>query len=158
MTNVILLVLAVVAGLVLLAITARKNPRSEHSFTKKRLLTNNEQEFYQRIKQAVPELDIFVQVSMGALMNGKHASGNHLRTRMRFAQKIVDFVIADTSGNALILLELDDRMHDSKKDKARDAMTREAGYVTLRFESRNKPEVPTLRREILRAIKVADTA
>lgn len=126
--------------------------RSAHTFQKKPLLTNNEKEFFQRLKRAVPEYEIFVQVSMGALMTGKHQSGNHIRTRARFAQKIVDFVVATTDGDALLLIELDDRTHNKNKDRQRDQMTYLAGYKTLRFESRAKPSVVDLRNQVLKAV------
>jgi very-short-patch-repair endonuclease len=37
------------------------------------------------------------------------------------------------------VVELDDRMHDAKADRQRDAITRAAGYQTIRYQSRQKP-------------------
>ncbi len=39
----------------------------------------------------------------------------------------------------LALVELDDRTHSAKGDRQRDALTKAAGYRTIRFQSRNKP-------------------
>lgn len=144
--------LIAVAVFVIVRLFTKRRTRSEFIYLKKPLLTNNEKEFYGRIKKAIPEFTVFTQVSMGALMNGKHVSGNHIRTRAKFAQKIVDFVITDDNCEVLLLIELDDRMHDKAKDRHRDSMTRAAGYTTLRFESRAKPSVSQLRTAILRGI------
>jgi very-short-patch-repair endonuclease len=74
--------------------------------------------------------------------------------RGRFAQKVVDFVILDDALEVVALVELDDRTHRLEKDAARDAMTAAAGYVTLRYRSREKPEPKAIRAE-LRAIHAA---
>jgi len=110
-------------------------------FGKKPLMTDNEREFFGRLKEAARQndLEVYPQVAMGALMVAKAK-----QSRFAFAQKIVDFVLVDSSGKVLALIELDDRMHDRKRDRARDAMTREAGYRTLRYESRAKPSVSQL--------------
>lgn len=110
-------------------------------FGRKPLLTDNEQEFFQRLKEAAraARLEVYPQVAMGALMVAKGK-----QSRFAFAQKIVDFVLVDDKGKVLALIELDDRMHDRKRDRARDAMTKEAGYKTLRYESRSRPSVDGL--------------
>lgn len=128
------------------ALLKKAAPKSPYRFKKKALMTPNEKEFYQRILNAVDgKYAVLCQVSMGALMTGTHASGKHVYARMKFAQKIVDYALMDTCGDVKILIELDDKMHDRKKDRERDAMTNEAGYITLRFESRNKPSIAELR-------------
>lgn len=122
-------------------------------FTPKPLLTPNEKEFYTRLKHAVPELEVVCQVSMGAIMNGKHVSGNSFTARARFDRKIIDYVILDGKYDVILLIELDDRTHNKKKDALRDSITAEAGYKTLRFESRDKPSVVELRKAIAAVIK-----
>jgi len=143
-----------VAVLVLWAILRWRRSRARE-YLPKALLTGNEKEFFRRLQQAVPEYTLLTQVAMGALMNGRHASGNHLRTRAKFAQKIVDYVLLDDRLDVVLLVELDDKTHEKKKDKARDAMTDEAGYRTLRVESRAKPPVAELRSLVLKAIRKA---
>lgn len=149
-TGLLILGLVVMAGIAIKKYQYRHSP---YRFKAKDILTPNETEFFGRIRQAVPELLVMTQVSMGALMTGTHESGKHIRARMKFAQKIVDFVILDKDCNVVLLIELDDRMHNKGKDRERDAMTRQAGYATLRFESRNKPSVPALRAAILKQIR-----
>jgi Protein of unknown function (DUF559) len=39
----------------------------------------------------------------------------------------------------LALVELDDSTHNAHADQQRDAITKAAGYQTIRFQSKNKP-------------------
>jgi very-short-patch-repair endonuclease len=149
------LLLITVALLVLMLLTRRKKHTRQHRYLPKALLTPNEKEFFGRLRRAVPEYAVQSQVCMGALMEGRHTSGKHLRTRAKFSQKIVDYALLDDNLEVVLLIELDDRTHDPKKDAARDAMTNQAGYRTLRVESRAKPAVPELRKLILKAIRRA---
>lgn len=119
---------------------------------KKQLLTPNEQEFMNRLQRALPEFHVMAQVSMGALMDvDPRSSATPERDRFQFASKIVDFVICSTSKDVIALVELDDRTHDSKKDAdaERDALTSIAGYTTIRWDSRRKPSVQTIRDTVL---------
>jgi len=152
----VLICLALIAiALLVLAFVTRKRPRGRDQYLPKPLLTPNEKEFFGRLRRAVPEYAIQSQVCMGALMEGRHSSGKHLRTRARFSQKIVDYALLDDNLDVVLLIELDDRTHDPVKDVARDSMTDAAGYRTLRIESRAKPPVADLRAQILKAIKQA---
>ncbi|MGE0801446.1 MAG: DUF2726 domain-containing protein [Lautropia sp.] len=116
------------------------------------LLTENELEFLQRLEAAFPDYRVMAQVSMGALMAPDVPGGSpdFLSIRARFAQKVVDFVLLDGAFEVVALVELDDRTHRTERDAARDAMTAAAGYVTLRYQSRDKPEPIALRAELAR--------
>lgn len=119
------------------------------------LLTANEREFLQRLRRAAPEYDVFPQVSMGALLSVTHAerSREFFETHDLFSRKICDFVLCDKASSApLLVVELDDRMHDFDKDAARDLMPGFAGLRTLRLWSRNKPSPAVLRQRVLEAI------
>ena len=115
------------------------------------LMTDNEIEFHARIEAAVPEFRVMAQVSMGALIEPdvKGGSGHWLSIRARFAQKVVDYVVVDDALQVIALIELDDRTHVAARDAERDAISAAAGYRTLRYESRAKPESETLRRDLL---------
>ena len=117
---------------------------------KRAFLTENEKEFLDRLEQAFPEHRVMAQVSMGALMSPdvRGGSGHYLAIRGRFAQKVVDFVILDDALEVVALVELDDRTHQQEKDAARDAMTAAAGYVTLRYQSREKPTPEAIRAQL----------
>lgn len=110
------------------------------------LLTPNETEFYGRLKRALPDFEIFAQVSMGALLktNVSQFHPDFWALRKQFAQKIVDFVVVRRDAqrektSVVVVIELDDRTHDPEKDAKRDAMLLSAGIRTLRYDSRAKP-------------------
>jgi hypothetical protein len=123
---------------------------------KRALLTENEKEFLERLEAAFPQYRIMTQVCMGALMapDVRGGSPEYLSIRGRFAQKVVDYVILDDALEVVALVELDDRTHRLEKDASRDAMTATAGYVTLRYRSRDKPGPEAIRAD-LRALHAA---
>jgi len=131
-----------------LALARRRPPAFR--VVKRAFLTENEKEFLDRLEKAFPEHRVMAQVSMGALMapDVRGGSGHYLAIRGRFAQKVVDFVILDDALEVVALVELDDRTHQQEKDAARDAMTAAAGYVTLRYQSREKPSPEAIRTQL----------
>ncbi|MBA3476905.1 MAG: DUF2726 domain-containing protein [Lautropia sp.] len=132
---------------VLLAVRRR---RPVFRVVKRALLTENEKEFLQRLEAAFPQYRIMTQVCMGALMapDMRGGSRDYLSIRGRFAQKVVDYVILDDALEVVALVELDDKTHRLEKDALRDAMTAAAGYVTLRYRSREKPEPQAIRADL----------
>lgn len=142
---------AVVVVLVLLVLVIRGWRREPAFRVRARpLLTDNEIEFHGRLRDALPEYQILAQVSMGALIEPDVGGGTAtwLSIRGRFAQKVVDYVVVDESMRVIALVELDDATHDRRRDLERDTITGLAGYPTLRYQSRAKPDVPTLRRDL----------
>ena len=85
---------------------------------------------------------MFPQVSMGALLQSNMSAKNkkYYSVRGTFSQKIIDYVVCDTRMNVVVIVELDDQTHSKEKDRKRDAMMSEAGYKTIRWDSRNKPD------------------
>lgn len=124
------------------------------SYRKKALLTENEKEFYLRLRAALPNYTVFPQVAMGALMAVSNLKGSEaLRARSKFSQKIVDFVVCDSNLRVLGLVELDDKTHSKEKDRARDLLTRSAGYWTIRYESRAKPSPSIIAADVSSKVK-----
>lgn len=121
-------------------------------FKPKQFLSPNEVDFYRKLVTAAgAEWVICPQVSMGALMNTtlteKHP--DYWAARGLFSAKICDFVLCDAKHlKPRLIVELDDVMHDFKKDEKRDTLCALAGYRTIRFWSRKKPTVAELK-EIL---------
>ncbi len=70
------------------------------------------------------------------------------RRRGRFDRKVVDYVVCDRRMAVVALVELDDRTHKRSRDRARDALTREAGHVTLRYASKGKPTPEKIRADV----------
>jgi hypothetical protein len=109
----------------------------------KRLLTANESEFLYRLQRALPTHHIFPQVSFAAFLtdDGKLSKKGSWVLRARFDRKIADYVVCDQNFTIVALVELDDRTHVAAADRQRDALTRAAGYQTLRFQSKQKPSL-----------------
>lgn len=125
---------------------------SEPEFKAKAMLTPNEIEFLNRLESAVPEFRFCPQVAMGAILNPNvhRQSKDYMRLRGKFAQKIIDFVAQDRKdGSIVAVIELDDRTHDNEKDEKRDAMLASAGYRIVRWNSKNKPDVESIRNQLL---------
>lgn len=118
------------------------------------ILTGNEREFFGRLNRALsPDFVVLPQVAMGAILEPLVRQGHpdFWKVRSLFAQKIVDFVVCASDFNRpLLVIELDDSSHDSKRDKdaARDALMLEAGIPTLRWDSRNKPTVAEIQKRV----------
>jgi hypothetical protein len=109
---------------------------------RKPLLTPNEAEFFYRLTRALPTYRIFPQVSFAAFLTDDGKLGNNARwsLRARFDRKIADFVVCEPRTLKIVaLIELDDRTHSASADRKRDALTKAAGYQTLRFQSKQKP-------------------
>lgn len=128
--------------------------RPESGFYPKALLTPNELHFYQRLRSAAgPSFTVLTQVGLGAMVDTTLPEGDPQRDfeRRKFVGKLIDFVIVDNkSAEVLVVVELDDRTHDKLKDGNRDHFLLQAGYRTLRYESRAKPSVDQLRKDIKR--------
>lgn len=109
---------------------------------KKALLTPNETEFFHRLQRALPACHVFPQVPFAALLTVDSKLSGKVRwsLRARFDRKIADFVVCERlSLKVIAIIELDDRTHDAKADRQRDAITEAAGYQTFRFQSKKKP-------------------
>lgn len=128
----------------------------EYGYRPKALLTPNELDFYHRLRKALPARFVALpQVSMGALMDTQYRPGhpNYWEARQQFSARICDFVVCDAQTMApQLVIELDDKMHDFAKDRKRDSLVAKAGYRTLRFWSRQKPSVETLKTKLAVAL------
>lgn len=146
-----LLILAVLAACFVVALL--KNTKSKDwtgTYKQRKLMTDNEAEFFGRLVVALPEHYIFPQVAMSALLNT--ASGDKRiahSDRLRIAQQRVDYVICTRSCEVVAVVELDDKTHSRAKDQLRDARLQQAGIRTVRFQAREKPRVDAIRALVL---------
>ena len=134
------LVLLLAAPAVFLFFRSRKSWLSR--LRRKPLLTPNEAEFFHRLQRALPGFHVFPQVSFAAFLtdDGQLSRNAQWAVRAKFDRKIADFVICERGTLKIVaVVELDDRMHDAKADRQRDAITKAAGYQTIRYQSRQKP-------------------
>ncbi len=118
---------------------------------KRAFVTGNEREFFDRLCSALPEFYVFPQVAMSALLDVSVSRGHkdYWAERDRFSRKVCDFVVCRRNDMLpLLVVELDDKTHDFKKDAGRDDLLAQAGLRTLRFWSRNKPNRDEIRKRV----------
>lgn len=148
-TWILLAVFFIALAMAIARATRRVEGEGAAKFKPKRLLTANELEFLGRLEAAMPELRFCPQVAMGALLEPSAPRSDksaYFRQRGMFSQKIVDFVAMRRSdGGIVAIVELDDRTHESGKDAKRDAMLASAGYKTIRWPSKAKPDAAAIR-------------
>ena len=144
----ILVVLAVT--FVVASMKKTKGADRTGTYKRRKMMTDNEEEFFGRLIVALPDHYIFPQVAMSALLD---TASSDKRTahgdRLRIAQQRVDYVVCTRSCEVLAVVELDDRTHSHTKDQLRDARLEQAGIRTVRFQARQKPRVEAIRAMIL---------
>lgn len=138
------LVILVLFILLVMYLTWDRPPR----YRPKQILTKNELEFFGRLSKAAPNLYIFPQVAMSALIEPDEKGKRWMSAFGRISQKRIDYGLFNKEMELLAIVELDDRTHNVQKDALRDSYTRSAGIRTLRFESRARPTIGQLRSAI----------
>lgn len=139
--------------------------KDKHAVVAKRMLTPNETHFFKILKKALPEYEVVSQVAMGALIKPviTEQDPEFWKVLKSFQGKIIDYVLVKKQSSvhdvqdALLLIELDDKSHEGKRDKdaARDALMLSAGYPTIRWESKNKPTINQIRYEVGKVLGVS---
>lgn len=145
---------ALIALVKLLWLDSRAGGRRRGIFRARQLMTDNEIEFFARLKAALPDCAIFSQVAMSAVLDVTLPQ-NHREywpTRSKFDRKRMDYVVCTSDGKRLIaVVELDDKSHESKRaqDAERDAMLARVGIRTVRFPSYPRPHPREIRAVVL---------
>jgi hypothetical protein len=147
----VFVVLAVLlAGLAAVQLKATKGKGRTGAYRRRKLMTDNEEEFFGRLVVALPDHYIFSQVAMSALLDT--ASGDKRTAhgdRLRIAQQRVDYVVCTRRCEVIAVVELDDKTHSRVKDELRDTRLEQAGIRTVRVQARDKPKVEVIRTMIL---------
>lgn len=112
------------------------------------LLTVNELEFFGRLRHALPELQVFPQVALSAIIRPQGNGKATTAARNRIDRKVVDFAIYTTEFKLVCIVELDDKTHDGAKDVNRDKLVKSANITTLRWSSTAKPTVEEIRQVV----------
>lgn len=138
-------------GIVLLLLAVIKNKKiGDSSYKHREPLTEIEQVAFWRLKEAMGEDKVVLaQVAFSSFIR---TSGNRKAANSKFykaKQKVADFVICNKDFSIHAIVEVDDKTHSAEKDKARDAITEEAGIKTFRVEAKALPSVNELRKAIL---------
>lgn len=150
-TYVVVLVLVVVAAwLILPQLRSTTAATRVGAYRRRKLMTDNEEEFFGRLVAAFPDHYVFPQVAMSALLDTAAADKRTAHgDRLRIAQQRADYVICTRRCEVVAVVELDDKTHRRAKDELRDARVAQAGIRTVRFQSRNKPTIEALRATVL---------
>ena len=136
MTEVIVFAAIVFGGLF---VWLAANRKSVGHYRKKRLLTGPEQEFFYRLRQALPGCIVCPQMAVSALIE---PTGTGLIRKTGYDNikgKKVGYAVFDEQMQLLVVVELDYRSRLSRKAVARDACFAEAGIQTVRFQARRLP-------------------
>ena len=158
MTNEQIFAAVLAAAIIIILVIVIKTTGTSYSpYTRKRLMTRPETVMYAKITEALrgSPYDLHAQVSMGAIIDVKKGVDRRKRLglRNRFDRKIIDYVISNRNGYAVLLIELDDSSHILSKDMDRDRLTASAGYKTLRYRDVKSIPVSRLRSDIQNAIE-----
>lgn len=146
---VILVVFFLVAVILISTLTNINRKNSLGRYKAKKIMTENEIEFFRRLVDALPEYFIFPQVTMSALLEayGSTEKQTHIN-RLKIAQQRIDYVVCDGKCHVIAVIELDDKTHIPSKDKIRDDRLMQAGIRTIRFQSNRKPTKNEIRNNV----------
>lgn len=145
-----LILIAIVAGVAVALLKKTEGKGRTGTYRRRKLMTENEEEFFGRLVVALPDHYIFPQVAMSALLDTASSNKRTAHSdRLRIAQQRVDYVVCTRSCELVAVIELDDRTHVRAKDRLRDARLEQAGIRTVRFQARQKPKVEVIRAAIL---------
>lgn len=121
-----------------------------HRYAARRLQTSNEEEFFFRLRRALPELHVFPQVALSALVEARGASDQQrLVAFRRISQKRVDWAVCGQDLKVVCVVELDDATHDARRDAERDKILKSAGIPCLRWQSKARPNTAEMRSRVL---------
>jgi hypothetical protein len=155
--KIILIVVVLLVVAVAVVAAGMKPAGRAGTYKRRKLMTENEREFFARLVTALPDHYIFPQVALSGLIEA--ASSNKQKAhgdRLRIAQQRADFVICDAGCEVIAVVELDDRTHSATKDQLRDSRLEQAGIRTIRFQSKNKPAPEAIRAAVMPPVPVAD--
>lgn len=124
-----------------------------------KLLTPMETRFYRLLMKIIGrDLLIFAKVRLGDLMEA-HPGMDKVKRRIAFnkvACKHVDFVICNKELEILLCIELDDKSHERKDRKERDAFVdtafKSAGINLLHVSGKKYYDFDTLRQQVYNAL------
>ncbi len=122
---------------------------------RRRLLTPAEFAFFDVLKEAVPDFDIFPKVRVADVISARQRfSGAFLS----ISQKHFDWVLCDkATSRPLAFIELDDSSHFSspdriKSDRVKNGAARQVDVPLIRFRCAQNYEVSSIKQTIYRAL------
>lgn len=123
------------------------------------IMTDTEVLFFDKLKDALPDYHIFVQVQLSRIIAGNSDDAAERRFWFnRICRQSVDYVIVDSDAQTtLVAIELDDWTHNSKArqkaDDKKDKALASAGIPIVRFHAERMPTTAMIRHELLQVIE-----
>ena len=123
------------------------------------IMTNTEVLFFDKLKDALPNYHIFVQVQLSRIIAGNSDDAAERRFWFnRICRQSVDYVIVDSDAQTtLVAIELDDWTHNSKArqkaDDKKDKALASAGIPIVRFHAERMPTTAMIRHELMQVIE-----
>lgn len=149
-TLITIAIFAILAAALAIAMKRLQGKERAGAYRARKLMTENELEFFGRLVSALPDHYVFPQVAMSALLEAASSDRKKSHSdRLRIAQQRADYIVCTRSCDLVAVIELDDRTHSSTKDQLRDSRLAQAGIRTVRFQSRSKPTANAIRLEIV---------
>ncbi|MCC6072805.1 DUF2726 domain-containing protein [Massilia sp. GCM10020059] len=143
-------IFAILAAALTVAMKRLQGKARAGAYRARKLMTENELEFFGRLVSALPDHYVFPQVAMSALLEAASSDKKKSHSdRLRIAQQRADYIICTRSCDLVAVIELDDRTHSATKDQLRDSRLEQAGIRTVRFQSRSKPRADAIRLAIV---------
>ena len=162
-----LLAFAVLLGLALLAIAARRlNPAIRNGTNSEpvyeataALMTPAERSFFGVLQQVVPEnFSLFAKVRLADLIQPRASLNNSMRQSAfnKISSKHIDFILCESATTKVVCaVELDDSSHHRGSRQARDsfvdAALQFAGIPVVRFSAKHGYQVEKIRGELAKA-------
>lgn len=123
------------------------------------IMTDTEVVFFHKLKNALPEYHIFVQVQLSRIISSNSDTPSERGFWFnRICRQSVDYVIVDNDEQTtLVAIELDDWTHNSpsrqKADNKKDKALSSAGIAIVRFHAERMPSADMLRHDIMQVIQ-----
>lgn len=127
----IIIVLCIIS--VLVGKSSKGGKLNYKNYLRKQLLTANELNFYKALYPIAKKmnLQILTKVRVADFIQVKAGTNDYMTYFNKISQKHVDFMLADYLNlNIILLIELDDKTHDTAKGKGRDNFVNEIYEAT----------------------------
>jgi len=131
----------------------KNNVRQIPPYFRKAPLSEPEQVFFHRLKEALPEKILLAQVSMSALLGVRKTGNDSYQTQFNeISRKYVDFVVCNQDFSVVAVIELDDSSHQRgdriKADVVKDVAFQTINCPLIRFDNRSMPTSVEIRQAV----------
>jgi hypothetical protein len=136
------LLVALVCFLWLVGYKSRRDQQQDRNYKYKtrRIMSDNEIEFFRRLTRAVPKCYVFPQMALSAIvMPAVYERKERMAAFGQVAYKRVDYAIFTAGMTLVCVVELDDQAYSPVQDKERDMVMESAGIKRLRFSNKTVP-------------------